>query len=349
MGRCGQRTAPQPFYIAYLLSKGSGADVFDTNSRKPRNDRPTPPSLEWDTIQRTLNTADSQGDLLLILDCCYAAQAGRGPTILAACAMGLTTPLVGESSFTSRLIAQTKELLEDEGFVSISQLHGRLTKRHAKLDQTPVVIDLSDNAKSTPLILRPLSTMGVQRKLDEPSSLINLTLHVGQIVCISEFTDWLKNTAPPAIEGIYCTGFRYYKSPELSLNTNDSMGIGPSVGSPRTSSMLRSDLWRICYFFCYFCVLSELVKQYLDQRLPRLKENWFLFYMPSFVLSLLLVFFRPATRSPPPSRHLPYFHVGFPLRLPPCYCPYLYILRTNPRGDITGCAIYSRASPPSAA
>lgn len=73
------------------------------------------PTLEWYKIQ-DLVLKESDIDILLVLDCCYAAQSGRGRNrtgfeVLAAAAMGVKTREPGPTSFTSVFVEEAKKVI----------------------------------------------------------------------------------------------------------------------------------------------------------------------------------------------------------------------------------------------
>lgn len=156
--------------------------------------------------------------MLLILDCCYAAQAARdrGPTshrflLLSAAAKGRKTPGVGDKSFTTLLIKQIRLLLAAKGFVSIPQLHRQLASRDSQCTETPIFFDMLPNEQITPMNLRPLRQVStkpnslVERK---PHASVTLKLTLPQGLGLDsalKITDWLRNTAPTEIGDILCT------------------------------------------------------------------------------------------------------------------------------------------------
>ncbi len=77
---------------------------------------------------------DSDADILLLLDCCYAAQAARATEggsgrleILAASSYGNEDP--GSRSFTRILLNEMRDAVARDGFVDIKDLHGHLCGR----------------------------------------------------------------------------------------------------------------------------------------------------------------------------------------------------------------------------
>ncbi|KAF3765711.1 hypothetical protein M406DRAFT_68131 [Cryphonectria parasitica EP155] len=168
------------------------------------------PTLDWYRIQDEMRA--SNADILLLLDCCYAAQAARDPwrgqgrfEILAAAAMAMKTPSPGPRSFTTTLIRGMREAVARTGFVNISDLHGHLCARQQNLWATPVHITLKSGR--APMCLKPLpptsevmsgnnvkaiSILQVLVKIREDFSL-ELSDHLA---------DWLGTGIPQAVSGI---------------------------------------------------------------------------------------------------------------------------------------------------
>lgn len=104
--------------------------------------RSSGPTARWYLIQPTLSS--SNGDVLLLLDCCHAGQAARDRSahkfqLLAAATMNLVTPgpTASHKSFTSVLISELTALaVEPNGFL-VSELHARMVRKEAGLQQQP--------------------------------------------------------------------------------------------------------------------------------------------------------------------------------------------------------------------
>ena len=118
------------------------------------------PTVEWYSIQDALKT---QADILVILDCCYAAQSGRGREatqqveLLAACGVGEIAPEPGENSFTSILLRELRNHLDSHGSVTISQVHKAIMSRMSGYghSQTPVHVELARGVNKG-ILLAPL-------------------------------------------------------------------------------------------------------------------------------------------------------------------------------------------------
>lgn len=115
--------------------------------------------VNWSNAQRVL--LGTGIDVLVILDCCFAASAGRCATtqkaeVLAACGLNNRTPLPGKYSFTAKLLPVLRKALRqsENKAVTTSTLHSLLTKKEAGLQQTPILISLiTGNACTSHCIL----------------------------------------------------------------------------------------------------------------------------------------------------------------------------------------------------
>ncbi len=165
-----------------------------------------PPTLDWFRIQPSL-VEDADSDVLIILDCCYAAQAARGRglhkvELLAASGMGCRTPGVGKFSFTRALMDQMKLISQlANGSFTISQLHARMGKAKAGLQTTPVLFNLSGSGES---IIIP-STPAAKRPHREGEAYYSFTVTVTDRPTrfqVAQISHWLKTAAPSSISNI---------------------------------------------------------------------------------------------------------------------------------------------------
>lgn len=119
--------------------------------------------LYWSSLQPLLETAVP--NVLIILDCCFAANAARDTTtgttkeLLAACGRENPTLGVGERSFTSALIDELKGFGSDA--FTVAMLHSRLVTMRWRLEYTPVsqfwLVAYARQEKHVPMILRASS------------------------------------------------------------------------------------------------------------------------------------------------------------------------------------------------
>ncbi|KAI8930877.1 hypothetical protein NX059_011894 [Plenodomus lindquistii] len=166
-------------------------------------------TLPWYKIQDDLNDLDIE--LFLILDCCFAAQAGRADSrplgkaeFLAAAAMGSVTPRPGEKSFTVALIKEAARSLREDGFVIIIDLHARLMDRASRLHATPIHKNLRPGKRS--IRLEPLSKSNAvveAEPYDTPSvSLLLRTRGELEQLNLQEFVQWLGVDRPRDIDSV---------------------------------------------------------------------------------------------------------------------------------------------------
>ncbi|RAR05684.1 protein kinase-like (pk-like) [Stemphylium lycopersici] len=123
------------------------------------------PSLRWYAIQQSF--LHIEFDVLLLFDCCYAAQAGRGAGAirkenlpgrveLLAAAVDQTPRPGDEGSFTKTMIAIMRKRIEQDGHVSISELHRILTHRSSALYTPPFHVNIRQGADERSIVLEKL-------------------------------------------------------------------------------------------------------------------------------------------------------------------------------------------------
>ena len=140
-----------------------------------RNQRSDSPYLTWSGIQPLLENAIPH--VLIILDCCYAANAARdtseGTTkeLLAAYAQENRTIGVGPRSFTSALIEELWSFGCDP--FTVVKLHSRLVNIQWRLKFTPFYASLSEHGGNS-ITLRPLSLSSISDigKLTKPEDTV---------------------------------------------------------------------------------------------------------------------------------------------------------------------------------
>ena len=142
--------------------------------------------------------------MVLLLDCCYAAQAARANQsraipgnveLLAACAMGRKSPPPGPGSFTSHLIKQLRVSLTDMGSAKISDIALSLAERNDGFRETPIYFSGLGDGKSTiclePFNVNPASDLDVIRE----AAWLTLRVSLRDILSeglISDIVKWLK-------------------------------------------------------------------------------------------------------------------------------------------------------------
>ncbi|KAL8858025.1 MAG: hypothetical protein Q9178_005486 [Gyalolechia marmorata] len=173
------------------------------------------PTLEWSSIQPRLNKA--KAEILLILDCCYSAQAARARDesnrfeLFAACAMGLKCPLPGSRSFTTTIIEQIREALKSESSIAVAELNRRLAIRETGYMHTPIHMALqlgklgrSIRLKPLPLNLQSSGDRQSENDNDFSSSLVlRLSTHsrIDKDV-FNQILLWLKADAPRIVSAL---------------------------------------------------------------------------------------------------------------------------------------------------
>lgn len=166
-------------------------------------------TLSWSKIQSMLG--EVKADLLLILDCCFAAQnmRNRGRIIpsnvelLASCGKGLRTPGPGRQSFTMAVIRELSQSLEQNGAVTIKDLYSLLARGDSKLMQTPIYHPLQAN---TSIRLAPLrSAVESSRMYDASLATLALQIEVGTPVnnfIMKQILSWLTLNPPREVAGV---------------------------------------------------------------------------------------------------------------------------------------------------
>jgi hypothetical protein len=165
------------------------------------------PTLEWYKIQDQIRASET--DILLLLDCCYAAQAARHRErtkgkfeILAAAAMGVETPAPGVNSFTSILLREIASAVDSgQEFVNVKDIHGQLCTRQQKLYATPVHVCLkpaSHTIRLAPLATAP-PTGGAGSEEAHPKSFFQLLVEIREELdddSMEQVSRWLKTDVP---------------------------------------------------------------------------------------------------------------------------------------------------------
>ena len=172
------------------------------------------PIVKWYEIQPHLHKC--KADVLLLLDCCYSAQAARSCPredpgkceLLAACAMGLQTPPPGPASFTTALLREMGEMLASSNQIVTSQLAHRLIHHRAQLRQTPVRDDMSLGHGGRAICWKPFNSI---EKLHSscPDTLSHLKVCVAinvdlenQERSLRDLVQWLKIEAPSVVQEV---------------------------------------------------------------------------------------------------------------------------------------------------
>lgn len=162
-------------------------------------------TLDWFLIQPKLK--DIEADVLLLLDCCFGAQAARGRNVpsrvelLAASAMGVQAPPPGPKSFTNALIQELQRSADSPGGITISELHRRLCQKSTGLLQTPFHVDLGPGTRKS-IRLRPLKPRALEDIDAAEGTQLTLQVTLRDIInktAIPLIVQWLKHDAPPIV------------------------------------------------------------------------------------------------------------------------------------------------------
>ena len=177
------------------------------NPRKRRGG----PTLNWYEVQPAVFAAE--GDVLLVLDCCYAAQAARAREsrtieLLAASGVKQRTPQPGDYSFTAVLVRVMKRMLQEAGHIVIVKLYQRLFQETApdeELVEQPFHFFIAEGGGS--IILKPRAKPNALTRTQYalPSALLSLTVSLSQKPDRSTMRRlgvWLKAAAPRTISGV---------------------------------------------------------------------------------------------------------------------------------------------------
>jgi hypothetical protein len=151
-----------------LIVYYGGHGKFDVNGRSiwhawsKRKGKPKTPVLNWYSLQPMLKRAAC--DVLITLDCCFAASAARGDVngineLLAACGREVEAVGVSDRSFTRNLIRKLRSFGTQP--FTVSQLYERLLKDRKRLMNTPGYFPLS-GPNMPSICLAPLPAPGQQ-------------------------------------------------------------------------------------------------------------------------------------------------------------------------------------------
>ncbi|KAF2495502.1 hypothetical protein BU16DRAFT_618292 [Lophium mytilinum] len=172
------------------------------------------PTLDWYEIQPKL--VHARGDVLLLLDCCYAAQAARGASdrtvppnveLQASCAMGCQAASPGQDSFTTAWIKEVEDSLKAKGHARIADIHHQLARADRCLLQTPLYFPLGGRRET--IRLEPLISISAETpRLNSEEAALTLRMTVrsplsGEL--LDEIIYWLKTYAPREISGLMVT------------------------------------------------------------------------------------------------------------------------------------------------
>ena len=145
-----------------------------------------------------------KAEILLLLDCCFAAQAARANQnraipanveLVAACAMGVKTRPPGPHSFTTHLIKALRASVESTGSAKISDIVNILGYRDSECRETPVYFSGLRAGRSTvclePFDANPASVLDAKREAAWLTLKVSLRDVLSETL-ISDIIRWFK-------------------------------------------------------------------------------------------------------------------------------------------------------------
>jgi hypothetical protein len=149
----------------------------------------------------------SQGDVLLIFDCCHASLAAKGRApgkleLLAASSAGGKTPKPGPFSFTQLLKEELESALDENNGVRVLELHRRITQNNKSM-QTPVCFNLRPDPERS-ILLTPLR-LSQSNLSTTPLGSFTFTISMFEPPSrrsIQDLGEWIKSTAPKSISSV---------------------------------------------------------------------------------------------------------------------------------------------------
>ncbi|KAK0716304.1 hypothetical protein B0H67DRAFT_645944 [Lasiosphaeris hirsuta] len=171
------------------------------------------PSLKWSNIQPKLKQHES--DVLVLLDCCYGAQAARdnqarrrspvppNVELLAACGMGEKTIRPGPQSFTSLLLAELRSQLDQEGYAVMALTHKNMAAKQSRLGQSAGYFPLERRGGT--IHLQPLqrNTMDAPGRRKAVASLImEFSVSDSDRQAFEDVIEWLKINPPRSVSRV---------------------------------------------------------------------------------------------------------------------------------------------------
>ncbi|KAJ2990468.1 hypothetical protein NUW58_g2932 [Xylaria curta] len=244
-----------------IIHYGGHCDADDDRHAVPKQEKRSvwaahpdgEPVLNWYMIQDQfdhIKTSDT--DILLLLDCCFAAQAGRARNtshgqldIMAASAMGMKTPEPGDTSFTSILLREIRHTMENGGPVDMAYLHGQMCNRKVELWATPIYMTLKKGKGSIQLHrLSRATTLASTRVQDSTpeTTFIHLLVKVEEELDsykLDEFSQWLGTDTPPAVSKLVCQTTSRISNAVKDIGQSDKI-IFKDLDPPSKDEILRA-------------------------------------------------------------------------------------------------------------
>lgn len=197
------------------------------------------PTLKWSDMQPKLGHA--KGDVLLLLDCCYAAQAARSaerviPTnveLIAACGVGRQTWAPGRRSFTTAFIKTVTEMTKDASSIRISDVFHHLSSGKANRDESPIFLPLGEKTgrgRSIRLTRHNHdANVGIVQQEQSELSIRVITRGPVSSNLLSEIAYWLGKHAPRDVRSIAFPDVQYLVNRAVHLEDFVQKPNGPSI------------------------------------------------------------------------------------------------------------------------
>jgi hypothetical protein len=232
----------------------------DVSYLTARSHREGDPCVRWYEIQELFH--DIMFDVLLLFDCCYAAQAGRsagGETLdeppgrvelLAAAGDKAETPHPGDGSFTVIMIKIMDEHIKKSGYIEISELHASLVNRKAGLFTIPFHVYIRAGRSKRSVVLEKLKAPGEQEdSMSTWRAAVGVTIGMREPLTqavLDEIGRWLHAEAPRAFVAGFKVNRILEKTAEISSFIGDSLPVrSGAVTQSLESSVLEQigDAW----------------------------------------------------------------------------------------------------------
>ncbi|KAK3343402.1 hypothetical protein B0T25DRAFT_299044 [Lasiosphaeria hispida] len=171
------------------------------------------PFLKWSNIQPKLKQHKSE--VLVLLDCCYGAQAARDSQprrrspvppnveLLAACGMGEKTIRPGPQSFTSLLLAELRSQLDQEGYAVMALAHKNMAAKQSRLGQSAVHFALEGKGGTIHLPPFQRNAKDSQSRMKAAASLImHFSVSDSDRRAFEDVIEWLKINPPRTVSRV---------------------------------------------------------------------------------------------------------------------------------------------------
>ncbi|RSL88383.1 hypothetical protein BHE90_000052 [Fusarium euwallaceae] len=199
------------------------------------------PSLSWNAGQQILFSAP--GDVLLILDCCFASlitpglkNQGTRFELIAASARSARTPMPGPRSLTRVLTKVLKEHA-DEG-ISSENLSSRLRENN-KITETPVFHNF---ARKSPTSIRLQRLAHDRGFIPKPSRYLFLRVSLTGEVTGAQMAEWLKSAPPDHVAAVHLEAVVNRGSQGNSSNSNSQQDTPEDMGAHSLPAATGTDV-----------------------------------------------------------------------------------------------------------